>query len=140
MSQQVRENPKIKCRNRRYLENASYSTNCSNESTSKKVKYFYRQNKTKKSFCPRPKDPLRKQIELLRSILPEKVLVQYSSEFKLKNKNIIHVTRNSIVYSAARYIQYLKISKYFFEFKMCFINFLMLLLFFIFQSIIYLMK
>lgn len=114
MSQPTRQIPIRKCRrNRRYLENASVSTNCSNDSKDNKtVKYFYRHNKAKKSFCPRPRDPLRKQIELLRSVLPKKVLLEYSSEFKVKNKNAIHITRNSIVYSAARYIQIIKTSEY----------------------------
>lgn len=76
---------------------------CESENSDDKVKivYFIQKNK------PIIHDPFRGELWFLHDEIPENLLYEFASE-KFKINGSIHITRGSIAYSAARYIQSLR--------------------------------
>lgn len=101
MPPKVRRNPKRNCGRKRIISVESESE-CENDGKTMGTKCFIRRNWGKKPIT----DPLREEIEIMKSTIPHHLLIKFCSE-KFKFKDYVHITRNSVVYSGTRYMNHL---------------------------------
>lgn len=99
----ARRNPKRSC-GRRYSDLNDNSNEIGEENKNKvRTRIFLRRgNRTYQVF-----DPLREELEKLKSIIPPDLLIKFCAE-KFEVNNFVHITRYSVVYSSIRYIEFLK--------------------------------
>lgn len=71
------------------------------------VKYVYRKRKLKNSYDNFSQSQIRSQIQVLKSIIPEPLLIKFSSETRPGNKTV-NITRFNIIHSGVRYIEHLQ--------------------------------